>query len=488
MPRSCIALVRGARVIAILPSSGGESPFGFLPAMDRAAPARQPLTPVSKLAAGFGDELFRPGHEPREGYVMLLSSALNATARSYHMTREALCAFTARTGMAVAYASPGTGESMAAFVFDGLCAVASQGEILAVSEPLANEPFVYADVQIDRLSSFEPYTAAQDEGLYICANPLAARDELRRILDLQGAALVRRISHIGVRGCVVGVSGGLDSALALLACCRAMDQLGRARADILGVSMPGFGTSARTRGNSEQLVKSLGCTYREISVVPACRQHFIDLGRDEGVHDSVFENAQARERTKILLDLANAENLLDVGTGDLSEAALGWTTFGGDHLAQYGVNGSIPKSVIRRVVREACSRFPEAAGTLEDILDTPVSPELLPPVDGAISQKTEELVGAYELHDFFIYHFMKGARPGKIFDEACARLDYPKEEIYRVLGIFLRRFFAQQYKRSCAPEAPLICLSIAPAVFDMPSDIDGAAFLREYEAIALKCY
>ncbi|HOS18445.1 MAG TPA: NAD(+) synthase, partial [Clostridia bacterium] len=158
-------------------------------------------------------------------------------------------------------------------------------------------------------------------------------------------------------------------------------------------------------------------------------------------------------------------------------------TFGGDHLAQYGVNGSIPKTVVRRVVKEACSRFPEAAKTLEDILATPVSPELLPPVDGVISQKTEELVGAYEMHDFFLYQFMKGARPRRIFEAALAELDFPREEIHRVLGIFLRRFFAQQYKRNCAPEAPLICLSISPAVFDMPSDMTGAAYLREYEAI-----
>lgn len=482
-PRSCIALIRGSRVIAIFPSSSGENPFGFLPAMDRTAPARQPLTPVSKLAAGFGDELFRAGHEPREGYVMLLSSALNATAKSYHATRDALCAFTARTGMAVAYASPGSGESTTGFVFDGLCAVASQGEILALSEPLEEEPFVYADVQPDRLASFEPYTAAEDEGAYVSRNPLVARDQLRRILELQGAALARRISHIGARGCVVGVSGGLDSALALLAACAAMDRLGKPREDILGVSMPGFGTTGRTYGNAEKLVRSLGCEFREISVVPACRRHFEDIGHDETIRDSVYENAQARERTKILLALSNKLNLLDVGTGDLSEAALGWTTFGGDHLAQYGVNGSIPKTVVRRVVKEACSRFPEAAKTLEDILATPVSPELLPPVDGLISQKTEELVGAYEMHDFFLYQFMKGARPRRIFEAALAELDFPREEIHRVLGIFLRRFFAQQYKRNCAPEAPLICLSISPAVFDMPSDMTGAAYLREYEAI-----
>ena len=483
MPRSCVALIRGARVIAIFPSANEATPFGFAPAMACAAPARHPLTPVSKLAAGFGGELFREGHEPREGYVMLLSSALNATAKSYHQTREALCAFTARTGMAVAYASPGLGESTGAFVFDGLCAIASQGEILAISEPLEAEPFVYADVQPERLFSFEPYTAVEEDGLYVSQNPAVAREQLLRILDLQAAALTRRMTHIGSRGCVVGVSGGLDSALALLAACRAMDRLGRPRTEILGVSMPGFGTTGRTKNNAQALVRALGCAYREISVVPACLQHFADLGRDEHTHDTVFENAQARERTKILLSIANGENLLDVGTGDVSELALGWTTFGGDHLAQYGVNASLPKTIVRRVTQEARARFPEAADILSDILATPVSPELLPPVNGVISQKTEELLGAYELHDFFLYHFMCGMRPRKIYCEACAKLDYPKEEIYRVLGIFLRRFFAQQYKRNCAPEAPLICLSIGPWAFDMPSDIRGGAFLSEYEAI-----
>ncbi len=482
-PKSCIALIRGARVVAVLPCASGDSPFGFLPAMDRAAPARHPLTPVSKLAAGFGSELFRAAPEPREGYVMLLSSSLNATAKSYHATRDALMAFSARTGMAVAYASPGAGESMGAYVFDGLCAIASQGEILAVSEPFEEEPFVYADVHLDRLFSFEPYMPAEDTGMYLSENPVRAEEQLSRILDLQAAALIRRMTHIGSRACVVGVSGGLDSALALLAVCHAMDRLGRPRADVVGVSMPGFGSSHRTRNNAKALVETLGCTYREIDIVPACQRHFQDIGREENAHDTVFENAQARERTQILLSIANGENLLNVGTGDLSEAALGWTTFGGDHLAQYGINASIPKTVIRRVVAQAAERFPEAAEILHDILATPVSPELLPLVDGAIAQKTEEVLGAYELHDFFLYHFMHGMRPKKIYAAACAALEFPHQEIYRVLGIFLRRFFAQQYKRACAPEAPLICLSIAPGALDMPADMTGAAFLREYEGI-----
>ncbi len=483
-PMSCIALIRFGRVIAVIPAAHSNSPFGFIPSLERSAVARSPLTPVSKLAAGFGNELFIDCPQAREGHVMLMSSSLNATAKSFDETSQALCAYTARTGMAVAYAAPGRGESSTSFVFDGLCAIAAQGKLIAVSKPLEEDPFVCAGVQCDGLSPFEPFSdSAPDEGMYVSSNEEKAREQLRRILDLQAAALCRRLTHIGCRGFVVGVSGGLDSALALIAAAAAMDVLKKPRADIVGISMPGFGTSGRTKGNSQKLVEALGCEYREISVVAACREHFSNIGHDESARDSVYENAQARERTKILLSVANGENLLDVGTGDLSEAALGWTTFGGDHLAQYGVNASIPKTIIRRVVEEACFRFPEAAQILRDILSTPVSPELLPPVDGVISQKTEELIGSYELHDLFIYHMMQGERPQELYDAAKAALPFPEDEVYRVLGIFLKRFFAQQYKRNCAPEAPEICLSIAPAAFDMPSDIHAGAFLNEYERI-----
>ncbi|MBE5785545.1 MAG: NAD(+) synthase, partial [Clostridiales bacterium] len=207
-------------------------------------------------------------------------------------------------------------------------------------------------------------------------------------------------------------------------------------------------------------------------------------GHDENNRSVVYENAQARERTKILLSVANAEGLLEVGTGDLSELALGWCTFGGDHMAQYGINSSIPKTVIRMVVSAAKEQFPAAADILQDILDTPVSPELLPTDSaGEIAQKTEEVVGSYELHDFFIWHFLKGKGPRELYDMAVKELPFPKKEIHRVLGVFLRRFFASQFKRNSAPEAPLVVASIAPDVFTMPSDMVGAPFMREYEGI-----
>ena len=453
---SCTALVRGARVHAIIPAASCENPYGFLPETERCLRQRQPLTPVPRLAVAFGNELFEPEADVREGYVLMMPSSLNATAASFHEVKAALCTRSARTGMAIAYAAAGTGESTTSYVFDGVCAIAARGELLACSNPLSDEPFVYADVRPDQLTAFEPYAATVPEfGRYISADAALAAEELARVLDLQAAALCRRLTHIHGKGFVIGVSGGLDSALALLAATVAADRL------------------------------ALGCTYREISVVPACRQHFADIGHDEADHSVVFENAQARERTKILLSIANAEGLLDVGTGDLSEAALGWTTFGGDHLAQYGINASIPKTVVRRIVAEAKHRFPAAADVLQDILDTPVSPELLPAENGKIAQKTEELVGSYELHDFFLWHLLHGKGPRALFELAVEQLPFPPAEIYRVLGIFLKRFFAQQFKRNCAPEAPMLLVSIAPAALTLPSDLSAAPFLREYESIRL---
>ena len=385
--------------------------------------------------------------------------------------------------MAAAMALPSRGESTTAFVVDGYRAIAANGEILAESEPLSRDAFVYADVCIDKLSAFEPFTEAEEEG-YVSNDPDKAQAQLRRLFALQRAALVRRAEHIHAKGFVIGVSGGLDSALALLVACAAADEMGIGRGMITGVSMPGFGTTSRTKNNSRALVEALGCKYREISVAAACREHFANIGHDEANHNSVYENAQARERTKILLSIANEEGLLDVGTGDLSEAALGWTTFGGDHLAQYGVNASVPKTIIRRVVAAVGADFgADADAILRDILATPVSPELLPANGGEISQKTEELVGSYELHDLFLYYFLKGKGPKELYDIALGTLDFGEEEVYRTLGTFLRRFFSQQFKRNCAPEAPLVCLSIAPSVWNMPSDMASAAFMAEYERI-----
>ncbi|MBE5785645.1 MAG: NAD(+) synthase, partial [Clostridiales bacterium] len=324
---SAVALLKGGRVYAIIPAASRANPYGFLPAVERCASRRQTLTPVPRLSVAFGNELFDKEADVREGCVLLMPSSLNATARSHREIKAALAARSARTGMAIAYASAGLGESTTGFVFDGLCAIAAGGELLAVSEPLEQEPFVIAEVDPERLTAFEPYPAEPPySGRFVSDEPELRKEELHRILDLQAAALARRLTHIHAKGFVLGVSGGLDSALALLAAAAAADRLNMPRASVVAISMPGFGTSGRTKNNAELLPRALGCEYREISVVPASRQHFADIGHDENNRSVVYENAQARERTKILLSVANAEGLLEVGTGDLSEIALGWCT------------------------------------------------------------------------------------------------------------------------------------------------------------------
>lgn len=359
--RSCVALVGGGRVYAIIPSDCACMPFGFLPELDYCGDGDCALTPIPRLALRFGNELFDDPANVRTAprCAMLMPSALNATVNSCQRVRNALSAYSARTGAAIAYAAPGLGESVTSAVFDGICAIAANGEIVAAADPLSDNPFIFADVALSQLTPFEPYVAMEDNpSTYLSAQEATAKRQCERILDLQGAALSRRLTHINAKGFVIGVSGGVDSALSLLAAVNAMDKLGMERTRVTGVSMPGFGTTDRTKNNAKKLVKALSCTYREISVKEACLQHFADIGHNENTHDVVFENAQARERTKILLDIANMENLLNVGTGDLSEAALGWTTFAGDHLAQYAINASLPKTVIRRVLDVAKSRFP----------------------------------------------------------------------------------------------------------------------------------
>ncbi|MCE5235649.1 MAG: NAD(+) synthase [Clostridiaceae bacterium] len=484
--RSCVALLRGQRVHAILPSSCSNAPFGFLPEVDYADNCEIALAPFPRVAVCFGSELFRPAKQ-HPGYTILMPSSLNATAGSFRKIKRELAAYSARTGAAVAYASPNAGESTTSFVFDGLCAIAAGGEVLEACAPFRGEAFIYADVDSGALFPFEPYVEQRRKTeTYLSDDPAEAEEELTRILDLQATALCRRLSFMGGKGFVIGVSGGLDSALALLAAAAAADMLGISRESVLGVSMPGFGSSDRTKNNARALVEGLGCSFREIDIRKACERHFMDIGYDAGARqDAVFENAQARERTKVLLSLSNMESLLDVGTGDLSEALLGFTTFGGDHLAQYGVNASLPKTVIRRVVKQAEKRFPEVKDLLDDILDTPVSPELLPLVDGKQAQQTEAILGPYELHDFFGYHMLFNKRaPRELYTLACNAFSFPPETVYKTLGVFLKRFFSQQFKRNCAPEAPLILLSAAPSVFNMPSDLVGAEWMREYEGLS----
>ena len=481
--QSCTAILRGDRVYAILPLKQNSAPFGFENSLK--TQNAHMLTPVRALQVFGADAVFE-GAVISAGEVMLVQSCANATTASLRRTEEALRLCSARTGSAIAYASPNMGESGTNFVFDGYCAIAAGGEILAL-DAMGEDNLVYADIDTASLCAFEPFLTPTRQSSYLPEDESLSQKDCLRILELQAIALARRAGHIGSKGFVIGVSGGLDSALALLAAMKAAERMGIAKKCVLGISMPGFGSSKRTRNNARLLVEALGASYREIDITESCRLHFRAIEQDEAVHDVVFENAQARERTQILLDISNKEGLLDVGTGDLSEAALGWTTFGGDHLAQYGINASIPKTVIRKVVAAAKELFSDASEILQDILDTPVSPELLPGKnDETIAQKTEELIGSYELHDFFIFEMLVNKKgPRALFEAACKKLPFSKEEVYRVLGIFIKRFFAQQYKRCCAPEAPDILLSLSPRLFPFPSDMRAGAFIEEYERIKL---
>jgi NAD+ synthase (glutamine-hydrolysing) len=316
-------------------------------------------------------------------------------------------------------------------------------------------------------------------------NTLSERCE--EICNIQMSGLAKRIAHTQARTAVIGVSGGLDSTLALLVAVMTFDALKMPRKQILGITMPGFGTSKRTYTNAAKLIRSLGVTFREISIEKACRQHFEDIGHNPSTHDLTYENSQARERTQILMDIANQENGLVVGTGDLSELALGWTTYNGDHISMYGVNAGIPKTLVRHLVEWiAHNKVDESSEkTLRDIIDTPISPELIPAdKDGNISQKTEDLVGPYELHDFFLYHFLRfGSTPQKISYLAQKAFGdkYSQETIQKWLHTFLRRFFSQQFKRSCLPDGPKIgSISLSPrSDWRMPSDATSRLWLDE---------
>ena len=307
------------------------------------------------------------------------------------------------------------------------------------------------------------------------------------IFSIQIAGLAQRLLHTGAKTAVIGISGGLDSTLALLVCVKTFDKLGLSRKDILGITMPGFGTTDRTYHNAIDLMNSLGVSIREISIREACIQHFKDIGHDLNIHDVTYENSQARERTQILMDIANQTWGMVIGTGDLSELALGWATYNGDHMSMYGVNAGIPKTLVKHLVQWVTENGMDEASkaTLLDIVDTPISPELIPADEnGEIKQKTEDLVGPYELHDFFLYYFLRfGFRPSKIYFLAQTAFSgvYDDETIKKWLQTFFRRFFNQQFKRSCLPDGPKVgSISISPrGDWRMPSDASSAAWLKE---------
>lgn len=407
------------------------------------------------------------------------------------------------------YAAAGEGESTQDIVFSAHNLIAENGTVLAEAKRFCNES-ILTELDLSRLSAerrrMTCYGSAKTGGYkeipfslnltrtaltrHVAKLPFVPERETERekrceeILTIQAMGLKKRLSHIGCKRAVLGISGGLDSTLALLVTVKAFDLLSLPHEGILAVTMPGFGTTDRTYENAVSLIKTLGASFREISIVGAVTQHFSDIGQDMGTHDATYENAQARERTQILMDLANKENALVVGTGDLSELALGWATYNGDHMSMYGVNGSVPKTLVRHLVRY----FADTAAkedlqrVLYDVLDTPVSPELLPPEDGVISQRTEDIVGPYELHDFFLYYLLRfGFSPEKIAYLARYAFggDYEDAEIERWLMVFCKRFFSQQFKRSCLPDGPKVgSVAVSPrGDLRMPSDASAAAWL-----------
>ena len=423
------------------------------------------------------------------------------------------------------YSGCGFGESTQDVVYGGNAIVYENGQLLAESERFAfDSQLIITQIDVEKIRNERrtnsTYINAQrgHDSRIVNAHTVMPRDfELIRDVDphpfipktndmekscdeifsIQVAGLAKRLVHTGCKTVVVGISGGLDSTLALLVCVRTFDKLQLSRKGIVGVTMPGFGTTDRTYNNAVNLMKSLGITLREISIADAVKQHFIDIGHDINVHDVTYENSQARERTQILMDLSNQLGALVIGTGDLSELALGWATYNGDHMSMYGVNAGVPKTLIKYLVKFVAMSedSDETRSILLDIIDTPISPELIPADEaGNITQKTEDLVGPYELHDFFLYHIIRfGYRPSKIFMLARKAFDgsnpeapfYDDETIKKWLTIFLRRFFNQQFKRSCLPDGPKVgSVSLSPrGDWRMPSDASSALWLKECEQI-----
>ena len=453
--------------------------------------------------------------------VIFNLSASPESVGKHAYLRQLVAQQSARTLAGYVYCSAGFGESSTDLVFAGNGIVAENGRILRESGRFRlEEQLVVADIDIQRLeferrrnTSFRMHEGAAEntviemevpEGLRAAAldrdidpMPFVPQDEAHRserceeIFQIQSHGLAKRLVHTRCEKAVIGISGGLDSTLALLVTVRTFDKLGLDRAGIIGITMPGFGTTDRTYNNALELMRGLGVTIREIPIRDACTQHFQDIGLDPGCRGAAYENAQARERTQILMDVANMEGGLVIGTGDLSELALGWATYNGDQMSMYGVNASVPKTLVRHLVKWAAATEQDAAtrATLLDIIDTPVSPELLPAdAEGRIAQKTEDLVGPYELHDFFLYNFLRaGYGPAKILLLAEQAFDgsYDRAAILRWLTVFVRRFFTQQFKRSAMPDGPKVgSVTLSPrGDWRMPSDASAAAWLRELDML-----
>lgn len=454
-----------------------------------------------------------------EGATVIVNcSASDETIGKDTYRRALISGQSARLISGYIYANAGEGESTMDLVFGGHNIIAENGTILKESSRYVNE-IIYSEIDLQRITgerrkntTFQPldeetlvrvpFTVKETKTFLTRTfpkKPFVPSDEQTRaqrceeILTIQAMGLKKRLAHTNARTAVVGISGGLDSTLALLVTARAFDMLGRDKKDIIAVTMPCFGTTDRTYQNACEMSKKVGATLIEVPIADAVNVHFRDIGHDPEDHSVTYENCQARERTQVLMDIANKTWGMVIGTGDLSELALGWATYNGDHMSMYGVNASVPKTLVRHLVKYAADDTKDEAlkNVLYDVLDTPVSPELLPPKDGDIAQKTEDLVGPYELHDFFLYYFLRmGYEPGKIYRIAKLSFagEYDDETIYKWLRTFCWRFFSQQFKRSCLPDGPKVgTVALSPrGDWRMPSDACVALWIQNLEKEAGK--
>ena len=472
------------------------------------------------VAAELCEDLWTPeppsiGHAMAGATVIVNLSASDETTGKSIYRRNLISGQSARLLCGYIYASAGEGESTTDLVFGGHNVISENGVILAESRLFENSTIV-TELDIQRLradrrkqttfsvkgkETYEEvlfHLEEKETGLtrFVDPAPFVPSDEhqmeqrCEEIFHIQAMGLKKRLKHTGCRNVTVGISGGLDSTLALLVTAKAFDLLGIDRSSITAVTMPCFGTTDRTYQNACELTRRLGASLKEVDIKKAVRQHFEDIGHSEEDHDVTYENCQARERTQVLMDIANKSGGMVIGTGDMSELALGWATYNGDHMSMYGVNASVPKTLVRHLVRYYADTCEDERlkAVLLDILDTPVSPELLPPKDGKIAQKTEDLVGPYELHDFFLYYILRfGFRPAKIYRLALNAFAgvYEKEVILKWLKTFYRRFFSQQFKRSCLPDGPKVgTVAVSPrGDLRMPSDASAAIWLAELEEL-----
>ena len=475
--------------------------------------------PKLRIGVELCEDLWTPNppsisHALAGASVLVNLSASNELTGKDSYRRELVSGQSARLLAAYIYASAGEGESTQDLVFSGHNIIAENGQILAESKRFGHG-ILYSEIDVERLcaqrrrmTTFVTEDQTHTEILFslkieetkltrfIDPAPFVPTDRQNRekrcdeILMIQAMGLKKRLEHTGANA-VVGISGGLDSPLALLVTERAFDLCGRDHKGITAVTMPGFGTTDRTYDNAVKLIQSLGAEFVEVDICQSVNVHFSDIGQDPSVHDVTYENSQARERTQILMDIANKKNALVIGTGDLSELALGWATYNGDHMSMYAVNASVPKTLVRHLVRyyaDTCEDK-QLSDTLYDVLDTPVSPELLPPEDGKISQKTEDLVGPYELHDFFLYYMLRqGFSPAKIYRLAKIAFagTYEDAFILKWLKTFCRRFFAQQFKRSCLPDGPKVgSVAVSPrGDLRMPSDACATLWMEELNTLS----